>query len=54
MGEYASITAALSILASSLSGALGSVIPTNLAKGASIVAAVAQSHHVPSTSARAA
>jgi hypothetical protein len=52
--EYATITAALSILASSLGGTLGSVLPSSTAKGASLVASVARSHHVSTVSARAA
>ena len=52
--EYASIAAALSILASSLSGTFGSVLPSTTAKGASLVAAVARSHDVSSASARTA
>jgi hypothetical protein len=54
MVEYASITAALSILGSSLSGALGSALPSSFAKGAAVVTAVARSHHISATSARGA
>lgn len=52
--EYASITAALALLGSSLSGAFASVLPTTSIKGSSLAAAVATAHHVPSAPARAA
>jgi len=52
--EYASITAAMALLGSSLSGAFASVLPSTTIKGATVVAAVARAHHVPSGSARAA
>ena len=54
MVEYASITAALSILASSLSGALGSAValPLNDVKAAALVSAAARSHAVSGPEAR--
>jgi len=52
--EYASITAALALLGSSLGGAFASALPTTTTKGSSLVAAVATARHVPSASARTA
>jgi len=52
--EYATVTAALAMLASSLSGAFGSVLPATDTKAASIVSAVARSHHVSGSLARGA
>lgn len=54
--EYASITAALAILASSLAGVVGSVatLPATDAKATALVAAAATAHHVPKADARAA
>jgi hypothetical protein len=52
--EYATVTAALAMLASSLSGALGSVLPSSDVKAASLVSAAARSHHVSGARARTA
>ena len=54
--EYASITAALAILASSLGGALGSsvVLPSTDAKASALVAKVAAKQRVPGADARSA
>ena len=54
--EYASITAALAILASSLAGVVGSVatLPATDAKATALVAAAATAHHVSKADARAA
>ena len=56
MVEYASITAALAILASSLTGVVGSVgaLPSTNVKAAALVAAAARAHNVSGTEARAA
>src|SRR5947207_3655651 len=54
MIEYATVTAALAMLASSLSGALGSVLPSSDVKAASAVATIARSHHLSAPAARAA
>lgn len=54
--EYATITAALAILASSLGGVVGSVrtLPSNEAAAAALVSAAARSHHVSGPDARTA
>jgi hypothetical protein len=53
--EYASITAALAILATSLSGAIGSVtLPSTDAKATALVASAARSSHVSGPAAKAA
>jgi hypothetical protein len=54
--EYASITAAMAILASSLGGVLGSVaaLPTTDVKAAALVSKVAAKQRVPGADARAA
>jgi hypothetical protein len=54
--EYASITAALAILASSLAGVVGSVgeLPATQPKANALVAVAARSHRVPAVRARAA
>ena len=52
--EYATIAAALSMLASSLGGAFASVLPATDAKAGARIAAVAQSHGVSASRARAA
>ena len=54
MAEYATVTAALAMLASSLTGAFGSALPSTDAKAVSIVSAVARSHHVSGSRARGA
>jgi hypothetical protein len=54
MVEYATVTAALAMLASSLSGALGSVLPSSDVKAAAAVATIARSHHLSGPVARAA
>ncbi len=54
VGEYATVTAALSLLASSLTGTLGSALPSSNAKAAAAVATIARSHHVSGARARAA
>ena len=56
MVEYASITAALAILASSLSGAIGAVgaLPATNAKATVLVASAARSQHVSGAEARTA
>jgi hypothetical protein len=54
MVEYATVTAALAMLASSLSGALGSVLPSSDAKATAAVATIARSHHLAGPVARAA
>ena len=54
MAEYATVTAALAMLASSLTGAFGSVLPSTDAKAVSIVSAVARSHHFSGSQARGA
>jgi hypothetical protein len=52
--EYAAITAALAILASSVGGVLNSVVPVTDLKAAQQVSSVARSHHVAGPRARAA
>jgi hypothetical protein len=52
--EYATITAALAMLASSLSGALGSALPSTDATATAAVATIARSHHLAGPVARAA
>jgi hypothetical protein len=52
--EYASITAALSMLVASLSGVLSSVLPSTSGRASALVTAVASSHHVSTSQARAA
>ena len=54
MAEYASIAAALSILTSSLGGALSSALPSTDAKAVAGLTAVARSHHVAAAGIRAA
>ena len=54
MVEYATITAALALLGSSLSGALGSVLPATDAKAAAAVTSIARTHHLSAPAARAA
>jgi hypothetical protein len=54
MVEYATVTAALAMLASSLSGALGSALPSSDAKATAAVATIARSHHLAGPVARAA
>ena len=56
MVEYATLTAALAILASSLGGTLGSVaaLPATDVKAAALISKVAAQQHVPAPSARAA
>jgi hypothetical protein len=54
MVEYATVAAALAMLASSLSGALGSALPSSDVKAASAVATIARSHHLAAPVARAA
>jgi len=54
--EYASITAALAILASSLSGVVGSVgaLPSNDLRATALISAAARSHQVSGSEARTA
>jgi hypothetical protein len=52
VAEYATVTAALAMLASSLTGAFGSILPATDTKATSMVAAVARSHHVSGPQAR--
>ena len=54
--EYGSITAALAILASSLSGAIGAVgaLPATNAKATALVASAARSQHVSGSEAKTA
>jgi hypothetical protein len=52
--EYATIAAALSMLGSSLGGALAAAIPSTDVRAGSQIAAVARAHHVPAARARAA
>jgi hypothetical protein len=52
--EYATIAAALSMLASSLGGALGSAIPSTDARAGARIAALARAHAVSAPQARAA
>ncbi len=54
MGEYASITAALTIFVTSLSGVYATGLSSNATKTAGLVAAIARSHHVSGPKARAA
>lgn len=54
MVEYASITAALTIFVTSLSGTFASGLSSNTTKSAGLVAAFARSHHVSAPQARAA
>ncbi|HZO97070.1 MAG TPA: hypothetical protein VFB42_06835 [Gaiellaceae bacterium] len=52
--EYATVTAALALLASSLSGALGSALPASDVEAAALVGSIARSHHLSGARARAA
>ena len=52
--EYASISAALSMLIASLNGVFASAIPTSNGKAAALVTTVASSHHVSTPQARTA
>jgi hypothetical protein len=54
MVEYSSLTAALTVLLSSLSGIFGSVLPASYTKASALVTASARSNHVPSSQAHAA
>ena len=54
MGEYAAVTAAISLLASSLTGAFGAALSSSDVKTAALVANLARTHHLSSTEARAA
>jgi hypothetical protein len=54
MGEYAAVTAAISLLASSLTGAFGSALSSNDVKTAALVASLARTHNLSATEARAA
>jgi hypothetical protein len=51
MGEYAAVTAAISLLASSLTGAFGSALSSSDAKTAGLVASLARAHHLSATEA---
>jgi len=52
--EYATVTAVLGMLASSLSGSLGTALPASNTTAASRIAAVARAHHVPAAQAQSA
>ena len=54
MGEYAAVTAAISLLGSSLTGAYSSALRSNDARTATLVASVARTHHLSASEARAA
>ncbi len=54
MGEYSSITAALAVLVSSLTGVLATALPTSYATATALVTAAARSNHVPGAEAHAA
>ena len=56
MAEYASITAALAILASSLSGVVGSIraLPSTDGQASTLVVTAARSYHLSAAEARAA
>jgi hypothetical protein len=52
--EYSSLTAALTVLLSSLNGLFGSVLPSSFTKASALVTASARSNHVSSSQAHAA
>jgi hypothetical protein len=52
--EYASITAALTIFVTSLTGVYASGLTSSSAKTANLVASIGRAHHVPAPKARAA
>ena len=54
MGEYAAVTAAISLLGSSLSGVYASALRSNDVKTAGLVASLARTHHLSATEARTA
>jgi hypothetical protein len=54
VGEYASITAAITIFVTSLSGVYATGLTASTTKTAALVSAIARSHHVPTPQARAA